>query len=62
MLEIALQDRYGDTGMAIFHADRTKDIFEIKRSIDSLEVVLGLYLADKPSIEEKVILGHRYET
>ena len=42
-LEDDLDKRKAETGMAIFHKDKKKDIAEIKRHIDAFKTVLKYY-------------------
>ena len=42
-LEVDLEKRKNDTGMAIFHKDKKKDIAETKRHIDAFRTVLAYY-------------------
>lgn len=42
-LEIDLENRKAGNGMAIFVADKKKDVAEIKRHIDAFKTVLSYY-------------------
>lgn len=59
LLEKNLEDRYNDVGLAMFHVDRTQDIFEHKHTIQSVDQVLKcMYRAPHhhlPSLDQETI-------